>query len=218
MRFSEWSEKVKKQQYRLKDIALSDVSESISVNGKTITVTIGKDKCEALINGTSYWLKELRSLYTNHKEEFDAVLESITQSTEQVATATEIILATISDEAVPQAVLARMKGEQVSGEPADLIEEMTKKKLQNLYESISELLPLSRFTSFEAELPPIANGDLLLEIMQNEVYKIGWGNIVIGRRSTISISNMQEAMYFVANFDLIKEAFLQFVRKVKAID
>ena len=213
MRFSEWLDKLNKQQARLNDLALSEVSEVISVDNHTIAITLGKNKYDAEIDGRNSGARFLRSLYTNHKEEFDDMLDSITQGTQAVVEATEVILTAVSDKAIPNAVIARMKGEQTSGEPADLVESMVEKKLTKLSEEVGEAAPYGVFDNFFARL-----GDIGAKRLIFQVFPIGihWGKteIISGR---IRIPDAEEAMYFLANYDLIRERILRFIEQIKAI-
>ena len=222
MRFSEWLDKLNKQQARLNDLALSEVSETIAANGQIISVTIGKGKYDATVDGSDCAARFLRPLYTNNKEEFDAMLESITQSTNQVVEATEVILTTISDEAIPQAVINRMKGEKTSGEPADLVESMAEKRLKELlgcvYEKLKtfEKVPATLFNQFQVYLAPIADKPLMVDYSGLALH-IGWGRTSIHSRSGVTIPDVEEAMYFLANYDLIKERILRFIEQIRAI-
>jgi len=140
------------------------------------------------------------------------MLDSITQSTQAVVEATEVILTAVSDKAIPEAVIARMKGEQTSGEPADLVESMVEKKLTKLSEEVAEA-PHGVFSAFEAELGNIAERRLVLRGAPLCIY---WGRISI-QRDRVQIPDAEEAMYFLANYDLIRERILRFIEQVKAI-
>ena len=212
MRFSEWLDKLNKQQARLNDLALSEVSEVISIDNHTIAITLGKKKYDAEIDGTNTGPRFLRPLYTNNKEEFDSMLESITQSTQAVVEATEVILTAVSDKAIPNAVIARMKGEQTSGEPADLVESMVEKKLTKLSEEVGEA-PYGVFDNFSVDLGNIAERRLVLRADPLCIY---WGRISI-QRDRVQIPDAEEAMFFLANYDLIRERILRFIEQIKAI-
>lgn len=225
MRFSEWLDKLNKQQARLNDLALSEVSEVISFEDHIVAITIGKGTYFAEVDGSSAAPRFLRSLYTNHKEEFDAMLESITHSTDVVVEATEVILTTVSDKAIPEAVIARMKGEQTSGEPADLVESMTEKKLKNLLDAVHgelktfEESPATIFSEFQVDLEPVAEKPLLIKYQAGLAFHIQWGRTSISDQHGISLNipDVEEAMYLLANYDLIKERILRFIEQIKAI-
>ena len=214
MRFSEWLDKLNKQQARLNDLALSEVSEVISIDNHTIAITLGKGKYETEIDGRDSGARFLRSLYTNHKEEFDDMLESITHSTQAVVEATEVILTVVSDKAIPEAVIARMKGEQISGEPADLVESMVEKKLTKLSEEVAKAYPYGVLDAFNASLGEIAGK--VLALRYGAQLRIVWGRIsVTGEQTTVP--DAEEAMYFLANYDFIRERVLRFIEQIKAI-
>ena len=214
MRFSEWHEHLQKQQERLTVIVFGEVTETISTKeGGIITVTLGKDKYQAEVDGQGYAPNKLRPLYTNNKEEFDGLLEAITSQVESMVSLTNIVLASISEEAVSGAVIERMKGEQISGEPADLVESMVEKKMKNLLEDIG-VAPFGIFKDFNLRVD-IAGGCLTLGEAGLE-----WKNIH-GRLhlngDIVSISNIEDGMYFLANFELIRDKVLNLIRQIKAI-
>ena len=214
MRFSQWLKKLDGQQARLNELALSPVSESISVDGKLITITIGKGQYDCEADGSKTAPCFLRPLYTNNKEEFDAMLESITEATDRVVEATEVILTSVSREAVPAAVMARMKGEKVSGDPAELVTSMTESKLKKLHETLWGEQPYGGFDSFDFNFSPVAGKALSLVL--NIRLHIMWGRISTDG-SRFGIPDVEEAMYFLANFEVIKERILRFIEQVKAI-
>jgi hypothetical protein len=218
MRFNEWLEKLNNQQARLNELALSEVSETISVMGKTIAITLGKQKRHCEVDSSACDPRYLRPLYTNNKEEFDAMLESITEQTNQVVEATDVILTSVSEEAVPQAVIARMKGDKVGGDPADLVETMTEKKLKDLLAAVETCFDKSGvgvFRQFVANLAPMADKVLVVEL--GAALHIQWGRISINDRGIISTPDVEEAMYFLANYDLIKARVLDFFDQIKRI-
>lgn len=231
MRFSEWLDKMDKQQKKLNDLALSEVSETISVENKVISITLGKSKYETLVDNSQIALRFLRPLYTNNKEEFDAMLEAITNSVDKVTQATEVILTAMSEEAIPGAVIARMKGEKTSGEPADLVESMTEKLLNELlYKCRDELGLYSEdkatvFNSFEVTLGSIGGLTLSMEFKKSLNLILGIkiqdrGRIEIQDQSGRifnSIKDIEAAMFFLANYGLIEQRFLKFIEQVKMI-
>jgi len=224
MKFSEWQDKLNEQQKRLNDLALSEATESISIPahnspGSVITITLGKGKYESSVNGSDCAPRFLRPLYTNNKEEFDAMLESLTQQTDLIARATEVILESVSEEALPQAVIARMKGDKVSGDPSELVKTMTEKKMSSLVRIIKDELPLGNISSIECDLGGIAKKTTSLTLRYGEI-TLQWGGLNATSMSLavkVFIGEVEEAMFFLANYEIIKERVLEFVRQVKAI-
>lgn len=220
MRFNEWRDKLLAQQQRLNDLALGEVFETISVEGKGVCVTFGKAKCEIAIDGNDYGANQLRSLYTHNKEEFHFLLESITESTDRVVTATKEILLAVSAEAIPMAVIERMKGEQTSGDPADLVRAMTEKKLNDLLKSLEKRVSkqghcIGKFQSFQITLEKIREVPLILHFMAG-VFQLNWGNISAGA-GRVAINDAEQAMFFIANYEYIKERLFGFLDKAKNI-
>jgi len=220
-KFTLWLEELDGLQKKLTDVhSFSDVSETITIDGKILTINLGKEY-NAEVSDASHPLRprNLRPLYTNNKEEFDALLESLKQSTTAVVEATDTILTAISEEAVPGAVMARMKGEQVSGDSPDLVKDMAEKKLKELYDRVCEQMPKGIWNSFAVTLP-IADRELELETWRNqyrETVEIKWGKFVHVNGSRCVIGDVEQAMYFVANFDVIKAKLQKLLYQMNAI-
>ncbi len=139
MKFSDWLVRLDEQQKRLEHGARSEAIETICVEWITTCVTLQKQSLDTLteIDGSKYVARSLRSLYTNNKEEFGAMLESLTKSVDQIVRASDVILEAVSAGAVPDAVLTRLKGERVSGEPVDLVRKRAEKELIDLGEVLA---------------------------------------------------------------------------------
>jgi len=198
MKFSEWLTKVDKLHQRTKDIALADVSESISCDGNTITITIGKS-CSAELNGVQTGVRYLRHLYTNNKEEFDDMLESLEKSTDELVASVNEILLAITDEAVPSTVIARMKGEQVDGDAPGMLETMVKKKLDVLHKKLEKIG--SSFKEFEISFP-VAGKDLELSRSRRSQQLVRWGNLSQYEYGS-NVGSLQENLQFLGAYDAI---------------
>ena len=220
-KFTLWLEELGGLQKKLHDVhSLSDVSETITIDGKLITINLGKEY-NAELSDSSYPIapRHLRPLYTNNKEAFDALLESLKQATETVVLATDTILTAISEEALPGAVMARMKGEQVSGESPDLVKDMAEKKLKELYGRVCEQMPKGIWNQFKVTLP-IADRELELETWRSqysETVEIKWGTKLHVSSSRCVIDDVEQAMYFLANFDVIKAKLQKLLYQIDAI-
>lgn len=221
-KFTLWLEELDGLQKKLHDVhSLSDVKETITIDGKVLTFNLGKEY-NVETSDASYPLapRNLRPLYTNNKEEFDALLESLKQSTTAVVEATDTILTAISEEAVPGAVMARMKGEQVSGDSPDLVKDMAEKKLKELYDWVFDQIPKGILKSFQVVLP-IANRELDLQVSHN--YSVSTLLLDIrydklrATQSTVRAGDVEQAMYFLANFDVIKAKLQSLLDQLKAI-
>ena len=215
-KFTEWLEELGGLQKKLTDVhALSDVKETITLDGKVITINLGKEY-NAEVSDFAYPIqpRQLRSLYTNNKDDFDALLESLKQGTEAVVEATDTILSAISEEAVPGAVIARMKGEQVSGDSPDLVKEMAGKKLKELQILIKKQLPVPFLPDFTMSMP-IAGHYLEMECSEEDC-DLSY-DALHARRHGVTVGDVEVAMYFLANFEVIKAKLQSLLDQLKAI-
>lgn len=222
MKFNEWLEKLNSQQKRVDEFALSEAYEAITVEGKTIQITLGKGKYECEVGKHLVGARWLRSLYTHNKEEFDAMLESLTEQIDKIAQATEVILESVGREAIPNAVLERLKGEKVEAGPAELVVTLVEKRLKELTEIIKKRFgsePIGHMDSFEANLS-VANKDMALAFNLGEI-SITWGRVSINshryRDDIIHVHDVEEGMFLLANYKLIKEKILDFMGEVEKV-
>ncbi len=185
MNFTEWSTALSKQQERMKETALMDVEESLSINGRQVAVTMGKGRDSlsgiVTVDGNDIQVRLLRLLYTHHKVEFDAMLDSLTTSVDTVMEATNSLMESLTEEAIPDAMIERMKGEQTSGEPKELVIVSVTKKLETLEENLLARLALKPsdeivLKSFDIEFLSVAGRKLSLELAW-EKCKISWGTL-----------------------------------------
>lgn len=224
MKFNEWLEKLEKQQKRLHDCsALSDVVETINVQGTSVTIEVGKEGVEVCLDNANtrakYPPRQLRSIYTNNKEEFGHMLATITERTAEVVVATEAIMEALADGVIPEAVMLRLSGEKVSGESTDLVTESAGKKLEQLHEEFY-FDGYTKIQSFRFD-DIIAGKDLILTFDAGSTVKhIQWGDLSANSRFgslKVEATNVEDCMFFLANYELIKEKLLSVIAQVKAI-
>jgi len=201
---------VDKLQKPFRDVSLCEIRESICVESKNITLILGKEY-HAEIDGSSVGIRWLRPLYTHNKEEFDSLLESLKSSANEVAEAQDILLAAVADEAIPGAVIARMKGEQVDGGSSELVESLVKKKLDELLTLVAEAG--GAFDRFIIDLP-VAGKDLALQYQHPDTH-LKWGEVAVYKYGHTT-SNIEGCLKFLASFDSIKAKLLAFCNIIRA--
>jgi len=217
MNFTQWSTELSKQQERMKATALIDVEESLSVDSRQISVTLGKGRDSlsgiCILDDNQIQVRFLRPLYTHHKVEFDAMLDSLTTSVDTVMEATHHLMESLTEDAIPDAMIERMRGEQTSGEPKELVIASVSKKLETLEQV---LLTRMAFTpsdepvlkSFDIEFPSVADRQLSLELAWGK-FRITWGNVERDTNGNCNVPDAEEGMYFLANYDFIEAKLLK---------
>ena len=147
------------------------------------------------------------------------MLESIIEQTDTVVQATEILLGAMTEQAIPGAVISRMQGEKTSGDPGDLVEAMAESKLRWLVLQVEEKMKEAKvdFTSIMANLGEIAGERVFFTYMGSGSLSLQWGNIAIASGGQCQIDDIEKAMYFLANYDLIEKRFLGIFEQLVAI-
>ncbi len=221
MNFTEWSTALSKQQERMKETALIDVEESLSVDNRQISVILGKGRESGMcrINGIDKPARLLRHYYTHHKVEFDAMLDSVTTSVDTVMEASDHLMESMTEDAIPDAMIERMKGEQTSGEPKELILASVTKKMEALHAILSARMAFKTsgdrpalaspdLKAFVLEFPSIAGRQLSLELAWGKLGII-WGKVMRDANGNCKVEDHEEGMYFLANYDFIEATLLK---------
>ena len=133
MKFNQWNDRLVAAHDKVKDIAIYEISESIAINGCSITITLGKE-IVTLIDGNQSHIRHLRHLFTHAKSEFEAMLESLESSASTCAEAMGELLSVVTHEIVPELVINRIAGEEVSGDNREMLQHMVNKKMGELWE------------------------------------------------------------------------------------
>jgi len=220
MKFKDWLSQLEDQERKLEQIALMDIQESISVDGSLITVTLGKESFHATIDGKDFSPRQLRPFYTHHKEEFNGLLESLTEQADNVVQASSTILSAFTDRIVPGEVIARMEGEEAAGGPVSMAKKMCEPKLVELLKTISNCgHPLGKFSSFEAKYK--VGGRLFQINFGYGIFTIRFGDLQASQRYTSPVldmdGNLEDMMFFVGNYEIIKQRLVDFLKRVKAL-
>lgn len=212
--YSLWMEDYKKLTESVKGVPLVDIKEVLSVEGKHFILALGKENF--VKNGDQEIdMKYMRAYYTGNKDVFANVLETIkARATEQRAFAINICNA-LTEQAVPEVVMARMKGEEVSGDAFDMMKLGTKKTMEKLG-SVLWGIHNSPFESFDITIP---SGGKHLRLKEDGVNStIFWGDPSADDSETSMISgafsgarlgeftegSLENEMFFLTNIGFIE--------------
>ena len=205
MRFNEWTQAITVEHDKVKNFAVITPTESITVEGETFTLTLGK---QLIIHQGKNELSSillLRPYYTANKEAFEGMLESLRSQADTVASiGNDIVTALVAPE-IPKAVLQRMSGEEDDTTLAGI---MVERKLKELVKE-SQKFPILALGGFA--LLPVATRSLSFErVDQRNKCKIDWGSISIDQDSTVDLGESEDQVFFLANFNLIKSRLVAF--------
>jgi len=220
-RFKDWEADLMKQYDRHKNISLVDVQEFLSFTDKTgdhqVAIRIGKNTYEAWVDDSVVGMSGLRTIYTNHKDEFAAMLESLTEQTDQIMAASEAIFQVVTVDSIPEAVMRRMQGDKVEDNPVELIQDTCKRNLEKLCGELSNHWPIADFISLEFQIP--CQGKSLEVHLEERRQRVDWGDIHGDRMRFFSsrIDNAEDAMYFNLNFVIIRKKILSLIRQFQEV-
>ena len=218
LRFSEWLKKLEEQHRKVSRLSLVDITETVTASNKVISITLGKELLVE-VNGETTGSRFLRALYTNNKDEFTSLLESLTKRADEVSEAIDNLLEVITEEAIPEVVVARMKGEKVSGDPVEILESMCKKRFEQLRSILEK--GTGNFASYQIGLRPV--GIHLIHLaFDGASVNVGWGDLairrtILGAHSSSWTANKEQCLQFIGNFETIKERIEEFVKHLKEI-
>jgi hypothetical protein len=183
----------------------------MTVEGATFTLTLGK---QLIIHHGKTELSSitlLRPYYTENKEAFEGMLESLRSQADQVVSiGSDIVTALVASE-IPKAVLKRMSGEE---EDTTLAGTMVEKKLREL---VKESQKFPTLATGKFALMPVATRSLSFEHGDKKTCSIEWGSIKIdllhhpfGHDQDVELGESEDQVFFLANFNLIKSRLVAF--------
>jgi hypothetical protein len=203
LRFNEWTQAITVEHDKVKKFAVVTPTESITVEGVTITVTLGKEMIVHL-NKTEALLRDLRDYYTANKESFAGLLESLRAQAESIASITNDIVTALVAPEVPKAVLRRISGED---DETTLVGTMVERKLKELAKEARKFSLPAKGTEFN--LVPVATRSLSFGIDSSGDTQIEWGSVGINGDS-VSLGEPEDQVFFLANFGIIKNRLAAF--------
>lgn len=207
MKFKEWHDKIQKLSSEL-----SDLTESLYADGHSIIITVGPES-QAWIDDSKVDIRHLRPYFTHHKEDFEAMLEALSDrcksSAETLALAQNIAVY----DAIPRAVIDRLKGED-TGDDKALIQHLVEDKFQELFVIASKIEGI--FEEVTYLFPSVGDHRMYLE--RNARYsQFRWGGSAIAVGGCSVTSDFREQMLFLGNFDVIKSRLEEFVAVVEQL-
>ena len=203
MRFNEWVDQINREHEKVKKFAVVTPAESITVEGVTITVTLGKEMIVHL-NKKEALLRDLRDYYTANKESFAGLLESLQAQAESIASITNDIVTALVAPEVPKAVLRRISGED---DETTLVGTMVERKLKELAKEARKFSLPPKGHTFD--LVPVATRSLSFGIDSSGDTQIEWGSVGINGDS-VSLGEPEDQVFFLANFGIIKNRLAAF--------
>ncbi len=220
MRFGEWEKALEQQWERHKKISLQNIEESISFDNHQIRVVIGKTDYTAFVDGSSGSpSRMLKSLYTERKEEFEALLDSITEQTDTVIEASITMFNLATADQIPGAVLERIKGEQVTDDPIEMVEKTCEARFQELLKILERRWPVGILQQLSF-VTPVAGKDLTVAIEEDH-QRIEWGEINADRnykKYSQDLEDAETAMLFTLKYEAIKDRLLHIIRQIACVD
>ncbi len=226
---NEWRELVLEQHEQLRALGLGSVKEMTSPEGGEMTVSIGWGNgyahadidfkpaggspilisVESSIRGSR--CQKLIDFYQANYEYFDEMLESITEKTSVIVTATNSLFEAILEKDIPTLMMDRMMGEQLSDKPGDLLSHLAKKEVEELLKILPVPGPSRALTSFGCYL---SSHDIHFRFLSS------WSVTMKGMdiNSPYFSPSITEAIRIVSSFPKTKELFEKFARYVIEMD
>ena len=208
-RYTLWAEKLNEQAGRL-DVAFHDAHEVMSLpSGETIECTLHKGGAIRLeIDGNLIQIMSLRPYFARYQDTFEAFLESLAEQVDSIIRFRDLLLTSITEDMVPAAVLARLKGEGAIGNSFELLQQSVATKLRQLMDKIPVDIECLRMIEIDL---PVGEQSLTFE-WSTYVTQMKWGNMSAIRRgsngpgvSGLDNSSPEDLLYFEANFPVIEK-------------
>jgi len=202
MKFNEWLKKVEELQNKIESIAIVPVTESIFINGKTVLVSLTSTQLEVELDGNRTAPRFLRHEYTHAKEEFADLLDALTSDARELLDNANEMLMAVTEEEIPEAVIARMKGDQVDGDTLQLLNRMVSKKWEVLVKRFARVV--EPFEWFEIELPVAGQGLQLIKSGRGSRVSLAWGGFVANEGNS-SQTSAAGSLKFLGAYKAIEE-------------
>lgn len=207
MKFREWTDKIS-----VLKVEIYEASESLYADGHSIVVTVrpGRVGAYAEIDGRETDTRYLRTFFTHNKENFEAMLESLTEQCAELGTATEAMVGVAAYDAIPGAVIDRLKGEE---ETKTLIQKAVETRMRELVGVASKIEHV--FREFDFEFVPFGDNSFDLEKSSRGLV-IRWGGsaIWLNNKHVSHSTKLEDQIMFLGNFDVAKERLEKFVEIV----
>ncbi len=213
MQFKDWVTKLEREQKKLSEGTLSNVTETICLAHEVITLSLSADRLRAEIGGRAYPLKNLRVYYTQNKEEFWSLLSVIKDKVKKTTEATDALLDIMTDTMTPELVLARMSGESVGDSSKQILESKASKFLKEMGELIDSKIGSTEFNAFDFDLGLIKGTEVSIGVAGSRARFIFGGSSNSHGSVTLS-SHLDEILNLVLYADLIRSKVTVFMDKL----
>ena len=214
MRFSEWRQKLEEQNVRLAKMGMS-ATETVILDGNVIILTLTGSELQIDMGGYSTSrVNGLSSIYTKHKQEMDDLLDSLTDQVESILSNGGAILDGITADEVPEIVLKRMMGEQVSADPHEMIKAKCEKLLNDLDKNvIGSRLKFTR--DIQIELSPV--GDNTLSLWFGNRRQITWEGLSFLNGAMTGGDDIGVCLKFMQFYPEIKAKIKEFLNTMEPV-
>lgn len=120
--------------------ASGEITRTATIGNHQVEIKLyGAGRCEILVDGGNQRRREMRSLYSANKAEFNELLEKLKEATTSVGSAIASILETLTSDQVPALVLERLKGNKIATDPAEATKDIASHQADMLAEKIRTL-------------------------------------------------------------------------------
>lgn len=217
MKFKEWLEKFNKQSELMRNKSLGEVVETLDIDNCSIVIKLSANGEHCEVDSNSVWLKRLRPYYTKHKEEFDAILESITTQVQKITSASEDVMNILTEHTVPEAVMNRMKGDDEGDTSSSgMVRSVLNNYLQKIGENTTRKLSHTIFGAFTCGLGEVAGYPMTISY-SNANTSITWGNHITMNGRVANNGGIEEAVMLLSNIDVAEGKLNHLCEMIKAV-
>ena len=177
------------------------------MDGSSIIVSIGKEY-RATIDKVEYQIRNLRSFYTHNKEEFNNLLDSITEQAKAIVEVTNTILESVTADSIPELVMDRMEGKHEAPDSPEMIRGLVTKRLGELWDIFDRKYVTEQFTI----ILDVAGKKLLVAQGQS----ISWDHLTVFNTKQVRVQDVECCVYFLAQYDTIRAKVKQVTDALEA--
>lgn len=223
MKLRDYWQQLNEQQERLIGCPVAtQVSESICLDSKSVTVTLGKDAEVTLdrdglrdfysLSMLPKSYESIAQLFKKYQDDFISVLEMLTKRVDEIVEASTELLTIIADQDIPELVLDRMAGAQLGKEPAELIETIAKKRLKGLQDKVARVKsPFKDVTWSAGDI----SGEEFTIAKDGRYVTIDWHRFGSATRYGETLYGTTQALGIIANYQKLQGAVDRFIDMLK---
>jgi hypothetical protein len=212
MNLTEFNKELQEQDLRLKAVGVGGVSEDICIDGHAIHIKLGRDAGirfdytnADLADGVRRFAgTKFAEVFRRNQEDFKAVLDSLKDQTNKMVEASTGIYNAIIDHDIPEIMMERIAGSQMSKEPQELVKQVAEKRIAGIF-SLMEEAPTLNHIIWQRDI-----GNQTLTIAYNSKWSIAWGNICYPKAASAEYP-ITESLQFLSHTDAIRNAVERFI-------